>query len=109
MRAAEDLMRAAAARGARAHVAFFEVYRGQVLDLLGQRARVQQHAHGALSLMPQRTAPGLSGAVVSPGSWLRHALGTGRCAAQGPVGGYGAAVGTGRPALPICGFHHHPG
>ena len=38
--AAEDVMTAAAARGLSAHVAFFEVYRGQVLDLLGKRAKV---------------------------------------------------------------------
>ena len=51
--AAEELVAAASARGASVHVAFFEVYRGQVLDLLGQRARVEplEDAQGCVHLV----------------------------------------------------------
>ena len=53
-------------------------------EIRQQTFSVPRHrpSHHLGSATAQR--PGLSGAVVCPGSWLRHALGTRRRAAQGP-------------------------
>jgi len=46
--AARDVMGAAASAGKTVHISFYEIYGGNVLDLLGERARreVQEDAHG---------------------------------------------------------------
>jgi hypothetical protein len=90
---------AASARGASVHVAFFEVYRGQVLDLLGRRARVQQRARRARSACGAAPCPW----PFSLG-WTRRAhrcatqRGTSSCCRPGPICGCGMAAGPGNVA-----------
>ena len=56
---ARDVMTAAAARGLTVSVAFYEVYRGKVLDLLGERAKreVLEDGRGHVSVVGLRRLP----------------------------------------------------